>query len=509
MVQFPDHARGSTSREDIPHRPRLVLRFALYTGAVLLAAALGSFWVVDREVAGPAQRTVEAQARALAQQSLRSRLLPSDFSAPVSPVRRRQLDRIFRGRILIGDVVGGRLVRADGTITYAARHQLIGTTVLYQSKLQAALAGRFQRRIAHIDTWRGERNVKVLQALLPVRFAHSRRALGIVELDQDYRGLEDNAADARNRLAIVLGLALLLLYVSLFPILRRVTRQLEAPNRRLRELVEERGRLLDRERAARTEAESTQRLLTEQNDRLRELDRMKDEFVSLVSHELRTPLTSIRGYLELLLDDATLTDQHRRFLAVVDRNSERLLDLVSDLLLLAQIEAGKLDFTLAQVDLDDVVNECIETSSPTAERLGIELAAHTAPVPSLHADRARLAQVLDNLVSNALKFTPEGGSVDVRLSADDGTAVIEVEDTGHGIAADEQEHLFERFFRSTRATEQAIPGSGLGLAISKAIVERHGGKIELESSESVGTTVRVRLPLSARELEAPARVLAA
>jgi signal transduction histidine kinase len=498
MVQIPHQTPGSAPIEDTRHRPRLVLRFALYTGAVLFAAALGTFWVIEREVSGPAQRTVETQSRAVAQQSLRSQLLPGDFAAAVSPARRRRLDRLFRTRILIGGVVGGRLVRRDGTITYAGRHQLIGTAVVYRSRLRAAFGGHFQRRFTHIDTWRGRRHVQVLQTLLPVRFAHSRRTIGVLELDQDYTGAADSIDEARKHIAIVLGLALLLLYAALFPILRRVSRQLEAPNRRLRELLQERGRLLERERAVRSEAEAAQRLVTEQNDRLRELDRMKDEFISLVSHELRTPLTSIRGYLELLLDDGTLSDQHRRFLAVVDRNSERLLDLVSDLLFLAQIEAGKVGFTLGPVDLDDVVHECIETSSPAADRLRVELTAHTEAVPSLQADRARLAQVLDNLVSNALKSTPSGGRVDVRLRAEDGAALIEVQDTGLGIAEDEQTHLFERFFRSARATEQAIPGSGLGLTISKAIVERHGGKIELESSESAGTTARVRLPLSTR-----------
>ena len=131
--------------------------------------------------------------------------------------------------------------------------------------------------------------------------------------------------------------------MSLFPILRRVTRQLNAHNERLHELAEERRKLFEAERAARTEAEAVQRLLSEQNDRLRELDRLKDEFVSLVSHELRTPLTSIRGYVELLLDDGeTLSADQRRFLEIVDRNSARLLELVGDLLFLAQIEAGKL-----------------------------------------------------------------------------------------------------------------------------------------------------------------------
>jgi signal transduction histidine kinase len=133
-----------------------------------------------------------------------------------------------------------------------------------------------------------------------------------------------------------------------------------------------------------------------------------------------------------------------------------------------------------------------------ADSRDIELAAKVDRVPRLEGDRARLAQVLDNLVSNGLKFTPSGGRVEVRLSAQDGAALLEVQDTGVGIPMDEQEHLFERFFRSSNATENAIPGTGLGLTITKAIVERHGGRIEVESAENAGTTVRVRLPLGAR-----------
>jgi signal transduction histidine kinase len=118
-------------------------------------------------------------------------------------------------------------------------------------------------------------------------------------------------------------------------------------------------------------------------------------------------------------------------------------------------------------------------------------------------------QVLDNLVSNALKFTPSGGRVEVRLREVDCAAVVEIEDTGLGLAEDEQDKLFERFFRSSRAAENAIPGTGLGLAIAKAIVERHGGQIELDSTLNVGTTVRVELPLSQRDIRVSAREIAA
>jgi signal transduction histidine kinase len=504
------HAQAATQPDEIEPRPRLVLRFALYSGLVLLAAGLATLWIVDRQVATPAQRTVETHARALAEESLRSGLRPADFRAPVSRARRAQLDRLFRARVLVAGVVGGRLVSRDGTITYAALRRLIGTRVPYARELDDVLAGQFKRRLTHTVTWRGEPNVKVLQALIPVRPGRSQKPVGALELDLDYRAVGVSIHNARARLALILALALLVLYVSLFPILRRVTRQLEARNRRLREHAEERGRLLEAEQAARAEAESVQRLLAEQNDRLRELDRLKDEFVSLVSHELRTPLTSIRGYVELLLDEGSELDQdQRRFLGVVDRNSERLLDLVSDLLFLAQIEAGKLAIEVAPVDLKRVVEECVETSSPAADAKGIELNASMERVPKLQGDRTRLAQVLDNLVSNALKFTPSGGRVEVRLKAVNGDAVLEVEDDGLGIPEEEQEQLFERFFRSSRATESAIPGTGLGLTITKAIVERHGGQIEIESAEDAGTTVRVRLPLKSERAAHLARELAA
>jgi len=349
----------------------------------------------------------------------------------------------------------------------------------------------------------------VLRVLVPVRLTRSPKAIGALVLDQDYRVVDVSIGDARGPLAAILALALLALYISLFPILHRVTRQLEARNRRLREHAAEREQLLEGERAARTEAEAMQRLLARQNDRLLELDTLKDEFISLVSHELRTPLTSIRGYLELLLDDGRLDAEQQSFLGIIDRNSDRLLGLVSDLLMLTQIEAGGLEFELDPVDLEEVVQECIETASPTAEASGIELGVSTERLPMVRGHRLRLVQVLDNLISNALKFTPQGGRVEVRLSALDGAAVIEVQDTGLGIAKSEQEQLFERFFRSARATQNAIPGTGLGLTISKAIVERHGGRIELESDEGVGTTVRVTLPLSTQKLAVAAGELAA
>jgi signal transduction histidine kinase len=512
VANHPSSSEAAPARREAEGTPRLLLRFAVYSGIVLLSAGLAILWTVNREVASRAERTVEAQARAVAEENLRRQLVPTDFVAPVRGRRLVALDDLFRRRILIPGVVGSRLFNRSGTITYAARHQLIGTTVPYTSQVADVFAGQSKRRVTRTVSWRGKRNVKVLQSLIPVRRAGSMKPIGALELDQNYNAVNISLDDAGHRLLLILTVAFLVLYLSLFPILRRVTSQLATRNERLREQAIERESLLSAERAARAEAESIQRVLAEQNERLRELDRMKDEFVSLVSHELRTPLTSIRGYIALLAGESrNLTPKQQRFLTVVDRNSQRLLELVGDLLFLAKIDAGKFTIELDEIDLAQVVEESIEACRPIADARQIEVVASMASLPlPLLGDRARLGQVLDNLLSNALKFTAAGGRVDVRLSTSDGHAVLEVEDTGLGISAEEQPLLFERFFRSSRATEKAIPGTGLGLAITKAIVDRHGGRITLVSQEDVGTKVRVKIPTETpRDADIAARELAA
>jgi signal transduction histidine kinase len=260
-------------------------------------------------------------------------------------------------------------------------------------------------------------------------------------------------------------------------------------------------RLRVEERTARSEAEGAHRLVQEQNERLRQADQLKDEFVALISHDLRTPLTSIMGYLELTMDDTTLTHEQRSYLEVVERNSERLLHLVNDLLFVARLEAGQLELQPAELDLGAVVRQAVEEATPRARSKGIALSYEADDVPAVSADRGRVFQLLDNLVSNAIKFTPEGGRVDVRILQRGEAVQVEIEDTGIGIAADEQEQVFQRFFRTSTARDQQIPGTGLGLYIARAIVEAHGGEITVESEPGLGTTFRVDLPLAA----APAR----
>ncbi len=265
---------------------------------------------------------------------------------------------------------------------------------------------------------------------------------------------------------------------------------------RIAGLVRALGELRNTERAARLDAEAAHATLSDQNEELRELDRLKDEFVGLVTHDLRTPLTSISGYVELLQSDESgdLDDEQRHFLEIVSRNADRLLRLVNDLLFAARLQSGQLELELSEVDVAEVARDAVTAATPHADAKRLTLAFEHAGATAILGDHGRLAQLLDNLVANAIKFTPEGGHVTVRAAAEADAVVLEVTDSGIGIPEAEQERLFERFFRASTAVSQQIPGTGLGLHIVRAITEAHGGRVAVTSREGHGTTFRVELP---------------
>jgi PAS domain S-box-containing protein len=231
--------------------------------------------------------------------------------------------------------------------------------------------------------------------------------------------------------------------------------------------------------------------------RERELDRMKDEFVSLVSHELRTPLTSIKGYVDLLIDgDAgEVTEEQKEFLDIVKNNSDRLVLLVNDLLDVSRIEAGRVNLRLQPVDLAGSIHEVATSLRPLMEQkrqsLKLEL---PADLPQVRADRDRVAQIVTNLLSNAHKYTLEGGAVTVRAQAREDRVQVEVSDTGVGMTADERDKLFTKFFRAQNPATQNISGTGLGLNIVKSLVEKQGGRIWVTSEPMKGSTFIFTIP---------------
>jgi PAS domain S-box-containing protein len=240
--------------------------------------------------------------------------------------------------------------------------------------------------------------------------------------------------------------------------------------------------------------------LGRQVEALRLSDQMKSDFVSSVSHELRTPLASILGYLEILTSEEVgeLTELQSEFLGIIDTNAHRLLSLIDDLLTLAGLENGKLAMRFEPVDFAELVSGEVQALRPELEERRHELVVDVPGTPiRIDADVHRCGQVIGNLLANAVKFTPEGGRVGVRIAEEPGVALLTIEDTGIGISEEDLGNLFERFFRARSATEQAIPGTGLGLAISKGIVEAHGGTLTVESELGRGSAFTVRLPTAA------------
>ena len=232
-------------------------------------------------------------------------------------------------------------------------------------------------------------------------------------------------------------------------------------------------------------------------ERLGVLDRSKNDFLSEVSRELRGPLASVLGYIELLTDESgeTVTPEQRRMLNIVERSGEKLLVLISNLLTMSRIEAGTFEPNFAAVDLEGVVRRVCDAIAPAVADGGLDLEVNCDPDLELVADERQIERALHNLVSNAVRFTPSGGLIDISTRAEGDQVVIAVRDTGVGVAPDDQGELFSRFFTSKAAQHRETLGTGLGLYIVKQIVDGHGGRVSVMSVQGHGSTFTMRLPV--------------
>ena len=234
------------------------------------------------------------------------------------------------------------------------------------------------------------------------------------------------------------------------------------------------------------------------NATLEKLDRTKTEFLSIVSHEFRTALTGIQGFSELIRDGGLEPDEVRAYGGYIFNDADRVNRLIGDLLDLDRMESGRMSIRTADVDINEVLSDSIARagSSPS-----VEFKSDLDPrLPIVVGDRDRLVQVVSNLVNNAVKYSPDGGTVTLSSRAEEGFALVSVTDTGVGIPPDEISHVFERFRRVRSGAAQSIPGTGLGLTIVKQIVEMHGGKIWVESAVGHGSAFHFTLPLAAENV---------
>lgn len=256
------------------------------------------------------------------------------------------------------------------------------------------------------------------------------------------------------------------------------------------------------------ELAETKKLLENANQRLKEVDKLKDEFVSLASHELRTPMTVIKSYVFMLLNKSAgdLNDKQKTYLERTLSSTERLINLVNDMLNVSRIESGKLTIEPVPADIGKLVSDVVTEMQTRASEMGVNLiyAAPKSPLIS-NVDIDRIKQVLINLIGNSFKFTPRGGviTVDVSQSGND-PALIKVSDTGKGLSSSDMGKLFQKFsmISNSKLTKDKGQGTGLGLYLSKSLVELHGGKIWVESEgEGKGSTFSFTLPIDTSGLE--------
>jgi len=267
-----------------------------------------------------------------------------------------------------------------------------------------------------------------------------------------------------------------------------------------REKIEAWNRELEAKVAERTrELEEKHHELEKAYRELKTLDKTKDDFLSLVSHELRTPLSSVLLYSEMLLDGLADSEQSRtEFLTTIVENCKRLTRLINDVLDLSKIEAGRMPFKLEELNFKELVAETLSGIRPAITSKGINLDYKDVdPRIRLWADKDRIIQVLTNIISNAIKFTPEGGKISISLASEGKMGVVAVKDTGKGIRKEDIPKVFDRFSQ-LESIDHHSEGTGLGMTISKSIIERLGGRIWIESEHGRGTTVFFTLPKAER-----------
>jgi two-component system, NarL family, sensor histidine kinase BarA len=245
------------------------------------------------------------------------------------------------------------------------------------------------------------------------------------------------------------------------------------------------------------ELQEKNRQLEESFQRLKELDRLKSNFIATMSHELRTPLTSVIGYSEMMLEGlgGSLTEEQREYLGIIMEKGESLLHLITSILDISKIEAGRVRLVLGEVDVSQLLRDAAATVLPAARKKGLRVVCEPGQIPPLHADREKLRQCLINLASNAVKFTAAGGQVTLAAELLPGDRLaLRVADSGIGIPAEHLNRIFDVFYQVDGSSTREYGGAGLGLAIVKSFVEAHGGEVKVTSTPGQGSTFSMILP---------------
>jgi signal transduction histidine kinase len=456
----------------------LLLRFSLLSLAVLLALALGLGWLLQRQMEQTALVQQADEIAVVVDSVMGPQVTGRDLEAGKGPVTIARWQRLAH-RLLDADrhLVRLKVWDPTGRVIYSNNPQQVGRRFPIDEELQRALSGQRAMDISNLTQTENAQDRQkystLLETYIPIR--SGGRVIGAYEAYSDLGILDAQLDAARRTLWGSVAIGFLLLYASLFAIVRGASRRLVRQMKSISALEVE-----AREAAA-----------------LREVDRLKDEFIGGVSHELRRPLTSIKGYTaSLLLPDANWEPAvQREFLQVIDEESDHLSLLIDNLLDLARIGNGSLQLNLELLHLPAIAEQVLRRL-----RLHTHLPPHPYEVrfppnfPYIEGDHARITQLLLNLVENAAKYSPAGTPVVIEGYTEDSVVILNVVDRGPGLIPEQAARVFERFYRVDSGLTRETEGTGLGLALCRGVAEAHGGSILVTSSPGNGCTFTVRLP---------------
>ena len=454
----------------------IVWRFAVATLAVFVAITVVISSVHAKDVRRREEADAAARARLVALGAVQPLIVPSDLDGPITGERYVQLRQHIETYVLdVSSVARVKIWNPDGMVVFSDDPDQVGLAPEMEDDLEAALDGELESDISDLSKPENVSERRLASSLyetyVPLRFTDGGPVAGVIEVYQDYSPIEAEVSSLTRTLTLTLGIGLAVLWAALLPVMIGATRILRRQNEQLTEL-------LGREQA--TVAE------------LRELDRMKNDFVAAASHELRTPLTTIQGWTRTLLAAPAAEDpETREALTAIERQSSRMYRLVQNLLREAQLEQGAAATRVGTVRVEDLLADVRNDFPGARERL--RLAIDGEP-PAVSVDRDLLAEILVNLVDNALKYSPSDAPVELGARYEESRLQVWVRDRGPGIPTADVPRIFDRFQQLDGSITRTQGGVGLGLHLVKALVERSGGRITVDSEVGAGSTFIVSIP---------------
>jgi signal transduction histidine kinase len=477
---------------------RLVTRFALSSLVAFVAVGVTLSTVVTRQIRQRQEDHAKFHAVFVVDSILRYELTLEDLDQPlaIDGARYRELLLLVRARVLEPPVVRVKIYNRNGTVVFSDEPRLVGTTLEAGGEIGEALEGNAVTEISELEEAENvyERDLasKLFESYVPLFVFPSERGSpdGVVEVYTDYAGIQGEIDRLFWIIAGALMVGLSALYVLQLPISRRVGRRLSDQNSQLEEQAARLQEAVHKEQQ--TVAE------------LRELNRLKDEFVAVASHEVRTPLTSIIGYAKTLQRPEFAEDAPAReeFLQAIERQGARLSQLVENLLATSQIESQHRRDTVESFSFLELANEAVAGRDPRAHRVRLEM---QPGMPDIATNRQRIELILTNLLDNALKFSPEHTACELGARVVNGSLSFWVRDQGIGIAADQVDRIFERFYQIDSSITRRFGGVGLGLSLVRELVASLGGTIEVASEPGRGSTFTVTVPLDSAADEGDGR----